>query len=88
MTLFYIVLVLQVLDLASTFYGKKIGAVEVNPVLKRFSADEIIAAKVVVLALFFFLHNEIHPWGWGVIIGLYLLVLGNNLRVIYERRRS
>lgn len=88
MTSFYIVLVLQLLDLASTFYGKKLGAVEVNPFLKHFSTDELVGVKVVSVALIFLLHNEINTLGWMVIIVLYFLVVANNLRVIYERRKD
>lgn len=86
MTFFFIVLGLQLLDIASTIYGKKLGAVEANPLLKKLSTDEVIALKILFMGLVFFLQSKINTWAWGVIIGLYVLVLVNNLKVIYERR--
>lgn len=79
-----LVIVLQLLDLATTFYGMHKGAVEVNPFLKRLPHWALVVAKFAFIG--FILAVPVPMWTYMVIGVLYILVIANNVRVIVSLR--
>lgn len=79
-----IVILLQLIDLATTFYGKSLGAKEVNPILKKLTDIQFVAVKVGFIV---FLVVVPLPDFVFVVIGiLYVVVIYNNTKVIINER--
>ena len=83
MSLYWILLVLQCLDIGTTWYAldRVSGAYEANPVMRwLFGKVGVIAGligtKIAFIAGVYFLQPAY--WGLVVLIGVYLAVIGNN----------
>ena len=84
MSLYWILLVLQCLDIGTTWYAldRVSGAYEANPVMKwLFDRVGVIAGligtKIAFIAGVYFLQPAY--WGLVVLIVVYLAVIGNNV---------
>ena len=83
MSLYWILLVLQCLDIGTTWYAldRVSGAYEANPLMRwLFGKVGVIAGligtKIAFIAGVYFLQPAY--WGLVVLIGVYLAVIGNN----------
>ena len=84
--LLYAVLALQVLDVASTLYAFKNGAVEANPVMRKlmdtFGKEVgLIAPKLIFAALVWTYRDHFADWGLVVVCVGYVAVVMNNVRI-------
>ena len=84
-----ILLILQVLDGATTYYGiTKAGAQELNPAVKwvmdKIGLVPAIALMKAAVCLVLFL-IVLPPWMYWCLIALYVAVVGNNVYQIKSR---
>lgn len=84
--LLYAVLALQVADVASTLYAFRNGATEANPVMKQLmfqlgTAPGLLLPKLIFAIPVWAYRDQFRDWGLWLIIGVYALVVINNLRI-------
>lgn len=92
--LFIVLLCLQVLDVATTLYvlRKKAGQ-EGNPFMAKlmeFFGPELglILPKVVVMIPIWAFREHYETWHWLVMIGIYVLIVGNNLKFVLKAMKK
>lgn len=84
--LLYAVLALQVADVASTLYAFRNGATEANPAMRKLmdalgAVPGLLLPKLVFAVPVWVYRDQFQGWGLGLIIGVYALVVVNNLRI-------
>ena len=92
--LFIVLAVLQVLDVTTTLYvlRKKAGQ-EGNPVMAKlmeiFGPEfALLCPKVVVMVVIWTFREHYELWYWLVMIGIYVLIVGNNMKFVLKAKKK
>lgn len=88
--LLYAVLALQVLDVASTLYAFRNGAVEANPVMRKLidalgTVPGLLLPKVIYAIPVWAYRDQFQDWGMWLVIAGYSLVVLNNVRIATKK---
>jgi predicted PurR-regulated permease PerM len=89
----YALILLQVLDIATTHYALRTGiGTEANPVLRklfdRFGHEPVLlVSKAAFIAFVWYFQDLIHPLAYGLLLGLYIWVVANNVQVILKAKK-
>ncbi len=92
--LFIALAVLQVLDIATTLYGLRLqGVREGNKFMAKlmnlFGAEfALLFPKAVVMVAIWTFREHYELWHWLGMIGIYVLIVGNNVRIIMKARKK
>ena len=84
--LLYAVLALQVADVLSTLYAFRNGATEANPAMRKLiealgTVPGLLLPKIAFAVPVWVYRDQFQEWGLLLIIGVYALVVANNLRI-------
>jgi hypothetical protein len=90
----YLIILLQLADIATTHYALRTGiGTEGNPVLRKlfdkFGHEPVLlVGKAAFIAFVWYFQDLIHPLAYGLLLGLYIWVVANNVQVILHSRKG
>ena len=92
MPMIYLLLALQVADLATTLYVLRTGkGAEANPIARKlmdfFGPELGLALPKILLAMAIWTFRDTTPaWAYAGLCALYVAIVGNNLRFVLRNR--
>lgn len=90
MPLVYALLVLQVLDLATTLYVLRTGkGAEANPIAKKLMAVfgpefTVLMVKAALAGAIWTFRDTTPAWAYALLCVMYVVIVGNNLRFVLK----
>jgi hypothetical protein len=90
----YLLILLQLADIATTHFALRHGyGTEANPVLRklfdRFGHEPVLlVSKAAFIAFVWYFQDLIHPLAYGLLLGLYIWVVANNVNVIWKAKNE
>lgn len=90
----YLLILLQLADMVTTHYALKSGiGTEANPVLRKlfdkFGHEPVLLiTKAAFIAFLWHFQDLITPLAYGVLLGIYVWVVANNVRVLLQAKKE
>jgi len=90
----YLLIALQLADIATTHYALRTGiGTEGNPLLRRlfdkFGHEPVLLiSKAAFVAFVWYFQDRIHDLAYSALLGIYIWVIANNVQVIVQSRKG